>query len=127
MNNTLTPKQVKNLHTAIDRAEGKGVCRYATEIGDGVVPRCIVGQLGALEGIPPEEMERWGTETCNNVLTFWDNAKPLREYPLGLLRDLQIQWDTKVGTEAIARRTMHVKVDDYVESYSILTLLHPDE
>jgi hypothetical protein len=89
---TLTPKQIRNLHTAIERAEGFDKCKYTR----GGQPRCVIGQLAALEGVPVEVMKKWDTYTAANTVEDIyneDDAAPLRKYPLTLLAELQTAWD----------------------------------
>jgi hypothetical protein len=75
-----------NLELAIDRAEGFGVCKYVSQGR----PVCVIAQLGAIEGVSIEEMERWNGSIIRSV---YPKVPKFRKYNKELLTELQVIWD----------------------------------
>ncbi len=94
----LSPDQAEKLHKAIDAAKHPGACQYTR----GGEPCCVIGQLGALEGVSLEELFKWS----GSVATLVSNREVFAKYPLGLLIGLQQQWDAYLMDEG---QTEHTK------------------
>jgi hypothetical protein len=122
--NPLTETQIRNLHLAIDRAEGFKECRYtdwsgtAPHDGGGVFipgtkPVCVIGQLAVLEGITPTQMNEWFGPVC--LITLLDSASALKSYSSKLLDDIQRKWDSSPCESADEARTaMRDLIADYI-------------
>jgi hypothetical protein len=118
----------EQLYEAINAARNYGGCTYVDEHG----PVCVVAQFLFLRGITLEEMNTWGSKSCNVPLERRDNydkkVSPmvyegqnivfiapddprLEGVDRRLLRRLQEVWDSSVGDPETARDTMRNIVD----------------
>lgn len=110
----ITPEIRDRLHLAIDRARGRGKCKYVIDNA----PGCVIGQFGALSNIPidvlqfgsEEEREFYKrkkyTTTFNGSAVFSRLVFKLQwpEY-IFLLLELQKIWDVD-GDEEQGRQAM---------------------
>ncbi len=102
----LTADQITKLRGAIDAAQRLGDCRYTFNNA----PCCVIGQLGALEGVSIKTLYTW--EGNGNVAVLQRNNGVFSDYPIGVLVGLQSLWDSnKSRSEEDTRRDMHKLVD----------------
>jgi hypothetical protein len=96
----------KQLHQAIDLAQGYGACKYVHEDK----PMCVVAQFAHLSGTSVAEMKDWGMRIFTGVAM----EKPVSAYlkdNLSILTSLQFCWDGGFPSPESAREEMHRIVD----------------
>ena len=104
----------KVLKKAVDLAQGYRTCRYANDDG---TPRCVIGQLAALEGLLDGAI--WDNiggiqypsgVSIGIVARHDENAyELLQRYPAVLLKDLQQQWDMGPAGLTPEERKTHMR------------------
>lgn len=111
----VTTRQYFELVDACRKARNPGLCNYADSSG----PECVVGQLAAARGVPLANLLKWMGTWVRNApsLNFIEEDKAkLRDFPSGLLGDLQEVWDVKV-TGQKANDELVAYLNGYVEIY----------
>jgi hypothetical protein len=91
----VSKKQYDNLIKAAELARGPGHCEY-TNLDS--TPKCVIGQLAFLEGVPIDTLLSWDNIRHNqiaSVLKRAEYAELLQNYPRKLLGELQRIWDNR--------------------------------
>lgn len=104
---SLTTEQIERLQAAIDRARLPGIPVYV----EGGEPACVIGQLGALEGISTERMEKWK----GGVTALAKTAPELLAYPRFLLDHLQLGWSDPWRTEEQCRARLRERLQRWLD------------
>lgn len=93
---------VEKLHAAIEKAEGRGDCRYVSWDNDGrPQPYCVVAQFAALCGVTAAELSDWRGVMVGAVLDGDPDEFPGREKlpedpaTRGVMVGLQLMWDER--------------------------------
>lgn len=120
---SLTPEQKAELRLAIEKAEGPGRCSYVN--ADKTGPQCVIGQLLALRGVDTQTLCTI-KGTIGGLLNYKDDLEDpwhtttgsvevqaaLAGFDVGLLRELQNEWDcSRLSSEDAARQRMLALVE----------------
>lgn len=97
----------KQLHQAIDLAQGYGACKYVHEDK----PMCVVAQFAHLSGTSVAEMKSWNNTIFSGVVRGWAVNLYLASNTQ-ILNKLQVYWDGDgINNAESARKEMHRIVD----------------
>lgn len=91
----------EKLHAAIEKAEGRGECRYVSWTAGGPQPQCVIAQFAVLCGVTPAELADWRGVMVGAVLDGDPDEFPGREKlpqdpaARGAMMGIQLMWDER--------------------------------
>jgi hypothetical protein len=102
----------EKLLLAIEQAAGPGDCIYVY----GNQPVCVIGQLGAIEGVSIKRMEEWGNYDDGSAIgDLYYDVPEFQKYPRVLLKELQEIWDMADDWIYAKREMVDLVTKDYAD------------